>query len=980
MRGKTKVVSLVVAMAMLGQLAGLAYGEVVPAGAGNAQAAPLAVAEDNPRFQLTVTIPAGGATFILPTSSNLGGMVAGKPYNWLVDWGDGNTELAQGESSSGGGVTHGYGVAGDFTITITPNGQIWAWLAAFGFTRVASGFEGSNAATNKELVTSVAGPLTPEMTRNYAQLTGAQAAPDYEWAYMFYGCTNMREVPSVEGWELIESTGHLFAFSMFVNCSSLLHLTNSFNLPEGILSTGSYFASYMFTRCTNLTSLPARFNLPQGITHTDVDFAYNMFSECHSLKSLPAVFNLPQHITEADEGFAVCMFAECYSIERLPAGFNLPQDMSKVGSYFASSMFFRCESLIDLPEGFNLPPAITEVDDAFAAGMFSWCYSLNSLPEGFNLPQGITLAGRDFAREMFTSSGSSSFQVNSQFCFPLTIAADCPDAFYRTFLLNDAVPVQNRTATSIIGSCPTPLDERETFGRCFPDYGSLPLNWGGARPVEVEPVLRIAIRIPVRNFSFVLPTSGYLNSSYYGMPYNWYISWGDGNSEVSSGFSESNSGIAHTYAGTGDYTVTIRPVGSNEAWLAAFGFAGTENYGSKALLTGVLDPLRPEMTRTKAQIDGSLAPPDNEWYRAFINCAYLTTIPTFEGWEAIGSVGDNFASEMFSDCYSLVTLPDNFNLPQGLTRAGDNFAALMFSNCTNLVTLSPGFNLPQGLTEVGDSFASGLFRTCGGIRALPTGFTFPQGLTKVGDNFARTMFLFCTSLDMLPLGFNLPQGLTRAGDYFASDMFSSCTSLISLPEGFNLPPGITETGDWFAGYLFYNCLSLTNLPLGFNLPQGITSVGERFAVGMFRGAGSSHFHINDEFCLPAGVPAECEYAFGMAFVLSNNAPVQNRTAASIIGSCPSPNAERHAFDTHYIDIDFIPVNWGGGGLTPPPVGEPGSGDLNGDGLVTMDEVIITLWATIGSVPLSREQIAAIDMDFDGEITMGDVILTLQKTV
>ncbi|MCL2136743.1 MAG: hypothetical protein FWH40_04375 [Coriobacteriia bacterium] len=511
-----------------------------------------------------------------------------------------------------------------------------------------------------------------------------------------------------------------------------------------------------------------------------------------------------------------------------------------------------------------------------------------------------------------------------------------------------------------------------------------PTGAGGAQTAplaaeEAVPQFRLTISIPSGGATFVLPTSGNLGGTIAGKPFNWAIDWGDGSTEASSGTSEFNSGIAHTYAGTGDYTVTIEPAGSTEAWLAAFGFAGAEYFGSKAMLTGVLDPLRPEMTRTQAQIDGSLAPPNNEWNRAFFDCQNLTTIPTFEGWEAIGSVGDNFASEMFFGCYRLTTLPEGFNLPQSLTEVGDNFASFMFANCINLKTLSSGFNLPQGLTEVGNRFATGLFSSCGGIEALPAGFNLPQGLTRVGDYFAHAMFFYCTRLATLPIGFNLPQGITETGNWFAGDLFYYCINLTNLPEDFNLPPGITSVGSAFGCAMFFRCLRLELLPDGFNLPQGITETGELFAASMFHGAGSPHFQINDGFCLPVGVPAETEYAFSGAFILSDNAPVQNRTAASIIGDCPTPSTDRRAFGEHFTDIDDIDANWSGRQV-PPPIGEPGSGDLNGDGSVTMDEVIIVLRATIGSVPLSREQLAVIDMDFDGEITMGDVILALQKTV
>ena len=94
-----------------------------------------------------------------------------------------------------------------------------------------------------------------------------------------------------------------------------------------------------------------------------------------------------------------------------------------------------------------------------------------------------------------------------------------------------------------------------------------------------------------------------------------------------------------------------------------------------------------------------------------------------------------------------------------------------------------------------------------------------------------------------------------------------------------------------------------------------------------------------------------------------------------------PADERETFDWHFIDIDFIPINWGGGGQTPPPtVGAPGTGDLNGDGFVTMNEVLICAQASLGDIGLSPEQLACIDMDGDGFITMFDVLQVYQKAI
>jgi hypothetical protein len=58
----------------------------------------------------------------------------------------------------------------------------------------------------------------------------------------------------------------------------------------------------------------------------------------------------------------------------------------------------------------------------------------------------------------------------------------------------------------------------------------------------------------------------------------------------------------------------------------------------------------------------------------------------------------------------------------------------------------------------------------------------------------------------------------------------------------------------------------------------------------------------------------------------------------------------------------------------PKVGAPGSGDIDGDGFVTMAEVTIALRAVVsGSGNLTSAQIDALDIDRDGVLTMADVI-------
>jgi hypothetical protein len=61
-----------------------------------------------------------------------------------------------------------------------------------------------------------------------------------------------------------------------------------------------------------------------------------------------------------------------------------------------------------------------------------------------------------------------------------------------------------------------------------------------------------------------------------------------------------------------------------------------------------------------------------------------------------------------------------------------------------------------------------------------------------------------------------------------------------------------------------------------------------------------------------------------------------------------------------------------------PTGEPGSGDFDGDGLVTLTDVTAALQSIVGARQLTQAQYDALDMDGDGLITMTDAMRILQK--
>jgi hypothetical protein len=93
--------------------------------------------------------------------------------------------------------------------------------------------------------------------------------------------------------------------------------------------------------------------------------------------------------------------------------------------------------------------------------------------------------------------------------------------------------------------------------------------------------------------------------------------------------------------------------------------------------------------------------------------------------------------------------------------------------------------------------------------------------------------------------------------------------------------------------------------------------------------------------------------------------------------------DAYNLDTDGINDGYPVLDWQGGTAPAPipEVGEPGSGDVDGDGAVTaLDIVTLTRSVVGGLAELDDDQVAALDMDGDGVLTMADAIMLLRKAV
>lgn len=246
------------------------------------------------QFQFEVTVSGSGTNlqFYIPLSGVSGSSTTiadnmNKAYDWNITWGDGNAEIKKSTDSgapqnatNSAGISHTYGSAGTYKITIT--GTSFTMNSVF----------------------------------NMPQ--GITAAGSSFAAGMFQNCSGgaftMNSVFNMS--QGIVTVGSDFAASMFNGCTGNGFTMNAvFNLPQGIITTASTqrFAQQMFSGCSGSAfTMNSVFNLPQGITAVNSDFARQMFSGCNgNAFTMNNVFNLPQGITTVNYSFAQQMFYNC---------------------------------------------------------------------------------------------------------------------------------------------------------------------------------------------------------------------------------------------------------------------------------------------------------------------------------------------------------------------------------------------------------------------------------------------------------------------------------------------------------------------------------------------------------------------------------------------------------------------------------------------------------------------------------------------
>ena len=229
-----------------------------------------------------------------------------------IDWGDGSaTETLDGTGYVN--TSHAYGVAGDFTISLTVADGCTLGLGYNSNVYCVMGIMDTN------------GKVYCNMLQNVEIGSGVTSIGEYTFRY----CYALSSITIPDGITSIEE----FAFS---NCYSLSSIT----IPNGVSSIGAY----AFAHCYPLSSI----TIPNGVT----SIGSSVFYECSSLSSITIPDGVSSIGSEA--------FSDCYSLSSI----TIPDGVTSIGEY----AFGYCSSLSSI----TIPNGVTSIEN----NAFASCYGV----------------------------------------------------------------------------------------------------------------------------------------------------------------------------------------------------------------------------------------------------------------------------------------------------------------------------------------------------------------------------------------------------------------------------------------------------------------------------------------------------------------------------------------------------------------------------------------------------------------------------
>jgi len=837
-------------------------------------------------------------TFAIPTSGWVN--VAPNPYNWIIDWGDGNTQNSSGTSHTTNapgvnGISHTYATAGSYQIAIRPNGAAaTGWFNAFGFW---TNTNGANADANKYMFRSIDTPFTNLMRSQNST---------YRFGYTFNGTVNCIGIPD-NIFTNISTTGvtdftYMFAytFSYLANNSTAATipagLFSSIDTSSGTIFNGTFYNTFMlYAQNSTVGNIPA--GLFSSINTSNGTNFYNMFRGTFGwFAQYSTAGTIPEGLFDSINTINGNDFTQMLSVT-----FNNYANSSTVGTIPAD--LFKS---INTANGTVFTNMFIGVFQDYAQRTASFVVGGSVVNTQAFLPGETDTSGLYSTKigaagtptvnpTVNATTGSQVVPTYDATVRSITAPADPQYANYFWYRTD---------GTSCAVATPTPNcgAQDSTTLVTFPDA----TEWIPATPTTTGNVTFYAFNSDIpgctgtpecfafsidtrltstgattnTTTAFSIPTSGYVGGA--NSAYNWIIDWGDGSpAQTVSGTSNISAapgvnGIAHDYAttgGAGQYQITIRPAATAaNGWLNAFGFysnttganAAANKYMFLSIDTPFTDLMRSHTLEAFAFI--------------FYGAVNGTQIPG-DLFANISTTGDTNFSNMFnSTFYQYGYNSTSATIPTGLfdslnTANGVTFTNMFYYTFYQYAYNSAAGDIPSGLfssinTNQGTLFSGMLQGTFSQYARNSTVGTIPSDLfgtinTSLGADFT-SMF----------------------NNTFGSYAYNSNTTIpAGLFSSINTANGLNFTSMFSSAFGSFAYSSTTG-----TIPAGLfssinTSKGTNF-TGMFNTTFGSYARNSTVGDIPAGLFSTIDTSSGITFTNMFYATFQVYAYNSTIGAIP----------------------------------------------------------------------------------------------
>ena len=215
----------------------------------------------------------------------------GYPFDWNINWGDGQSEHATGNGAANSeGITHEYAAPGEYKIKLSPAGEETAWMLAFGFSNILA-TTGAGSNENRRKFLSLDSPLTVAMfAEKDAAIVGNSVGYRIFSRLTGIGFHLGEDFGFDSSWDSVTQVGNEFFRAVFQY--DKLTLPPKFTLPKNIQIVGNGFLHSMFQESPSVI-MGTNFNIPQNISNCGQRFLNNMFAQCPNVV-LNDIFVFPQ--------------------------------------------------------------------------------------------------------------------------------------------------------------------------------------------------------------------------------------------------------------------------------------------------------------------------------------------------------------------------------------------------------------------------------------------------------------------------------------------------------------------------------------------------------------------------------------------------------------------------------------------------------------------------------------------------------------